>query len=83
MAAVTDCQPWLKIDPSCLPSLPASLAASHLHSSIGPGPPLRSGGSKGAGKKDVFFSPSCQGRSRGGVLSDLIDVALGDLNSLM
>lgn len=52
---------WLKIERAYLPSLPASLAAIYLHNIIGPGPPLREGGSNGAGKKDVFFSPKLPG----------------------
>jgi hypothetical protein len=39
-------------------------------------------GAKRQGGKMNFF-PSCQGREGKAALSDLIDVALGDLNSLM
>jgi hypothetical protein len=44
---------------------------------------LREGGSKWGEKEDVFSPQAAGGRSWGAVLYDLIDVALGDLNSLM
>ena len=43
----------------------------------------REEGAREAETKTYYFSPGCEGREGEVALSELIDVALGDLNSLM
>lgn len=86
MAVVTECQRWLKIHLAHLPSLPASPAAIYLRNIIVIGPGFFFEGRRIKGGREercTFFPQAAPGRSRGAVLSDLIDVALGDLNPLM